>query len=239
MKPQKKILVFAVVIGLLTVIGLSYYIKSLQTTEKVEIPYSKVVVANNVIPANVVVTAEMVTMKSIPSESVHPEAIRSLDKLVGKISKSEIVSGEQILSSRIVVDVNKATLAYRVPMNMRAIAIPNTEVTGVAGRINVGDKIDLLVTYAKEDINKYSTTYTQLQNVEVAAIGNTVVPADDKQKGVPTSITLFVKPAQAEVIAYALANGSIYLTLRNPIDTAKVTDLKFYNSTNFSTYNER
>jgi len=236
---HKKILIFAVLIGLLTVIGLSYYINSHEKTQKVEIPYSKVVVANNVIPANTKITADMVSIKSIPTESVHPEAIISLDKVIDKISKSEIVSGEQVLSSRIVIDPNKATLAYRVPKDMRAIAIPDTEVTGVAGNINVGDKIDILVTYSNKEVNPVCTTYTQLQNVEVAAVITAKASADDKQNsGLPTSITVFVNPAQAEVIAYAVTNGKLYFTLRNPIDTGKV-DLKFYNSTNFTTYLER
>lgn len=238
MKIQKKVLIFAVLMGLLTVVGLSYYINNNSNAQKVEIPYSKIVVAANAIPANVKITSNMVIMKSVPTESVHPEAITSLDKIIGKITKSEIVSGEQVLSSRIVVDVENATLAYRVPQNMRAISIPNTEVTGVAGHINAGDKIDILVTYDKKDINPVTTTYTQLQNIEVAAVGSDIVSTDDKGKVMPTSITVFVKPAQAEVLAYAVSNGSIFLTLRNPIDSGKV-DLKYYNSTNFSTYNER
>jgi len=235
---HKKIIIFAVLIGLLTVFGLYYYMDNQGTDQKVEIPYTKVVVAVNVIPANTKITAEMLTMKSIPTESVHSEAITSFDKIVGKISKAEIISGEQVLSSRIILDDSKATLAYRVPQNMRAISIPNTEVTGVAGNINVGDKIDILVTYNNKDINPVVTTYTQLQNVEVVAVGSAKLPADDKQKGMPASITVIVKPEQAEVLAYATLNGSFCFTLRNPIDSARI-GLKYYNSTNFSTYLER
>jgi pilus assembly protein CpaB len=52
---------------------------------------------------------------------------------------------------------------------MRAISIPITEVSGVAGYINPGDKIDILATYDNKDVNPVSITYTQLQNIEVAA----------------------------------------------------------------------
>ena len=238
MKVHKKILIFAVFIGLLTVFGLSRYINGMQKVQQVQISYSKVIAAANVIPANIKITADMVTLKSIPTEAVHPEAITSLDKVIGKTSNSEIVKDEQILLSRIVVDAEKATLAYRVPENMRAIAIPNSEVSGVAGYINAGDKIDILVTYDKKDIKPVSTTYTQLQNIEVAAVGNAKLSAEDKQKALPASITIFVKPAQAEVLAYALSNGTLFFTLRNPVDSTK-SSLNFYNSTNFSTYNER
>lgn len=238
MKISRKILIFAVLIGFLTVCGLSFYINNMQSIQQNQISYSKIVVAANTIPANTKVTAEMVTLKSIPTELVHPEAITSADKIIGGISKTEIVKDEQILSNKVVIDAKQATLAYRVPQNMRAISIPDNEVSGVAGFINVGDKIDILVTYDKKDINPVSTTYTQLQNIEVVAVGSAKLSADDKQKAIPTSITVLVKPAQAEVLAYAISNGTLFLTLRNPVDSGKV-DLNFYNSTNFPTYNER
>lgn len=237
MKIGKKVLIFAIIIGLLTVFGLNKYIKGLSTAQVVQIPYSKVVTAVNTIPANVVITAEMVALKSMPSESVHPEAATTLDKVVGRTSNSDIVKDEQILSSRL-VDTSKSTLAYRVPEGMRAVAIPNSEISGVAGYINAGDKIDILATYDKEDIAPVSTTYTQLQNIEVAAVGSLALSQSDQQKAMPASITVFVKPAQAEVLAYAIANGSLFCSLRNPVDAGK-SDLDLYNSTNFSTYKER
>lgn len=238
MKINKKILIFAILIGLLTVFGLSYYMNSLSSKQNNKVAYSKVVVAVNTIPMNVKITADMIKLKSMPTESVHPEAITSLDKVVGKTSKSEIVKGEQILTSRIVVDTGKATLAYRVPENMRAITIPTSEISGVGGFINVGDKIDILATYKDMNINAVSTTYTQFQNIEVLAVGNVKQSSADKQGALPASITVLVKPAQAEVLVYALSHGTLHFTLRNPVDSKKV-DLNFYNSTNFGSYQER
>lgn len=238
MKVPKKVLVFAIIIGLITVIGLNYYINNLSSTKRNQIIYSKVVFANNRIPQNIRVTADMVKIKTIPAEAVHPQAITSLDKVIGKTSCAEIIAGEQVLSNRIVIDPKKAALAYRIPQNMRAVTIPNNEIQGVAGYINIGDKIDILATYKDKDINPVSTTYTQLQNIEVIAVGNAKTSEEDKKKSLSASITLSVKPAQAEVLVYALANGSLHYTLRNPIDTEK-TNLNFYNPTNFSTYKER
>lgn len=238
MRVDKRILIFAFLIGLATVLGLGFYITTIQSVQKRQVEYSSVVVAVNTIPANVKVTSDMVAIKSIPTEGTHPEAVTSVDKIVNGVSKVEIMKGEQILSNKIVTDTNKATLTYKVPENMRAVSIPITEVSGVAGYINPGDKIDILVTYDNKDVNPVSITYTQLQNIEVAAVGNAKVAEEDKKKAVPASITVLVKPAQAEVIAFAISNGSLYLTLRNPIDSGKV-NLNYYSSTNFSTYNER
>jgi len=238
LKIDKKIIIVAFVIGFLTVFGLGFYINTLQSAQKKQIEYTSVVVATNTIAENVKVTADMIMLKSIPTESVHPDSITSIDKIVNGVTTTEIIKGEQILSSRIVTDANEATLTYRVPQNMRAISIPASEVSGVAGFINVGDKIDILVTYNNKDVNPVSTTYTQLQNIEVAAVGNAKLSEEDKKKALPTSITVLVNPGQAEVLAYAVSNGTLSLTLRNPVDSGKV-GLNFYNSTNFSTYNER
>lgn len=238
MKINSKILIFAILIGLLTTFGLSYYMNKLSSVKNNKIAYSKVVVAVNTIPMNVKITDKMVALKSIPTESVHPEAIISLDKVIGKTSNSGIEKGEPILSSRIVVDTAKATLAYRVPENMRAISIPTSEISGVGGFINVGDKIDILATYKDTNINPVSTTYTQLQNIEVAAVGSAKFSTADKQKALPASITVLVNPSQAEVLAYAVSNGTLTFSLRNPVDSGKA-DLNFYNSTNFGSYKER
>lgn len=94
MKSNKKILIFAILIGLITVFGVRHYINKMTNIEETQIPYSQVVVALNNIPANVKVTSEMVAVKSIPTESIHPEAIIAVDKVIGVTSNAEIVKGE-------------------------------------------------------------------------------------------------------------------------------------------------
>lgn len=238
MKTDKKILILAIFIGLITVVGLNFYITSLKNAQKIPIPQTKVVVAVNTIPSNVKITAEMLTIKSIPTQAVHSESFTSTDKLIGSISKVEIIKDEQVLSGRVITDVDKAALAYKIPQNMRAVSLPSSEVAGVAGFINPGDKIDILVTFDKKDINPVTTTYTQLQNIEVLAVGSNKTTSEEKTKTIPSSITVIVTPAQSEVIAYAVANGSLSYSLRNPVDTEKA-NLEFYNSTNYGTYKER
>lgn len=239
MRINKKILIFAVIIGLITVFGLSYYLKNQSSTATAaQVSYSKVVVANNIIPENIKITAEMVTLKSVPSNTVHPQSFSAADKVIGKTTSSQIEKDEQLLSSRLVTDTSKASLAYKIPEKMRAVTIPCNEITGVAGYINAGDKIDILITYNKKEVNKVSTTYTVLQNIEVAEVGSSVKSSDNNQKSLPASITLFVKPAQAEVLVYAISNGSISMTLRNPVDKATLSG-SYYNSDNFASYTGR
>lgn len=238
MRANKKILILAVVLGLATVFGLSTYMKKSGAIAVDQGGYTEVIVAASTIPANVKITEEMLVSQSMPADAVHPDANKSISKIIGGISTMEIVKGEQILSNKVALGESDADLAYRIPDDMRAISIPTDEVVGVAGFVNVGHKIDILVTYSNKDIAKVTTTYTQLQNIEVLAVGNAKQGDPASQTDLPSTLTLLVKPEQAEVLVYALSNGTMNFTLRNPSDTKKI-DFKSYSSENFGTYKER
>ena len=237
-KAKKSVLFIAVLLGLLTVSLLYVYLSDISKRQEVKVDMRNTIIALNTIPAHVKVTAEMVTVKSIPVEAVHPESFTSVDQVIGATTKTEIVNGEQILASRVVVEGGEASLSYRIPENMRAIAIPMGEIPGVAGFIMAGDKIDILVSYDDPLINPSTTVYTQFQNIEVLEKGPYTTNIEEKQTGVASSITLLVTPSQAEVLVYANLSGTMHFTLRNPVDTNKV-ELQNFSSENFITWKVR
>lgn len=239
MKINKKVLIIAIVCGLLTVLSMSHYLNSLKQTATKNGAYSEVVIAVNTIPSDVKIKSEMLTLKSLPSEAVHPEAVTSIASIVGGITNAEISKDEQVLKNRVVMENTEAGLAYRIPENMRAMTIPVTEITGVAGYINKGDNIDILVSYKDEESTSESkaTVFTQLQNLKVLAVGNAAKMMKEDQ-ALPGSLTLLVNPQQAEVLVYALNYGTMSLALRNPVDN-KINSLTFYNASNFDSYRTR
>ena len=247
MTNNKRILIVAVILGLVTVIALNYYIRSLDTPAMATVPHTDVVVAENTIPEHTRITSEMLGTESIPADAVHPEAITSMDQAVGGISRSEIIRGEQVLTNRVVTEDRRATLSYRVPEGMRAISIPVGEVIGVAGYIAPGDKVDVLISYsigpegeeAEEETGDELTTYTVFQNVKVLATGGLTRAKDDEEREVVGTVTVAVEPTQAEVLAYANLQGSFHLTLRSPIDEDLDEEVDYYNRDVFETYKER
>lgn len=236
MKVNKRILLIGVILGLITVFFLNKYIQTLNKVEDVGTTssYSQVVVAQTSIPAHIRITEDMVKLASIPTDGIHPDAVTDLDKVIGSISKAEIINEEQVLLGRIVVEDINENLSYRIPENMRAITIPVNEVTGVANYISVGDNIDILVTYDIEG----SKTYTQIQNIEVLELGSLKKPTEAEVIEQPNTITILVSPEQAEVIAFATINGSFHLTLRSPIDINKI-ELDHYGFDNFESFRMR
>ena len=245
MKIKKRVLILAVILGLITVSVLYMYIRGLDKKPSGNTQLKNVVVAVSTIPAHVKITQEMLTIKALPAEAVHPEAFTSIQDAVDGTTKSEIISGEQLIQGRVITEGVTSPLAYRIPENMRAITIPLNEVSGVAGYIEVGDRVDVLVHYELEVLNAEGNTtqktqevYTQFQNLEVMEKGPYPANAEEKQIGVITSITLLVTPAQAEVLVFGNINGTVHLTLRNPVDTNKV-ELQQFGSVNFSTWRDR
>lgn len=241
MKNKKRSLLLTVVLALLTTAIAYMYITQAVAASK-EIPpveMAEVVVPLNTIPAHVKVTEEMVEVRSIPKESLHEQAVTSVEQIANATTKSELFTGEQILVERLVLNEMEATLSYRIPESMRALTIPTTEVSGIGGHLASGDHVDVLVTYNQEEGEESKVvTYTQLQNIEVLTMGPNSVSTEEATGGVPSSITILVTPQQAEVVAYATLNGSFHMTLRNPADNQKV-ETGTYGTPNFDNWKER
>jgi pilus assembly protein CpaB len=102
---------------------------------------------------------------------------------------------------------------------MRAISVKVNEVIGVAGFVVPGTRVDVVVTVSKQNEGQSRVVVT---NVQVLTAGTKFDQEQAKDgKPVPTSVvTLLVTPQDAERIALASAEGTIMLTLRNPLDTA-------------------
>lgn len=250
MKVKKRVIVLAVILGLITMGLLYYYIESMNEVEEVKVDLTNVVVAVTSIPAHVNVTPEMVTVKSIPTEAVHPDAVTSVEEIVGFTTNMAIYNDEQILKTKVVTEAESATLSYRIPENMRAITIPMTEISGVGGYITKGDKVDILVTYefevepatpeTGEEAKQLTITYTQFQNIEILEKGPSTPATTEPAavSGVATSLTLLVTPSQAEVLTFAQYSGSINMVLRNPVDEV-INELTQFGTDNFDAWRGR
>jgi len=239
LKLSKVLLVFGIILGGITAFFLYDYLTNMQEPVAAAVPQSDVVVARDTIPAHTPINAEMLEIKSIPVDAIHPEAGDDISLFVGGIARSEIIRGEQVLSSRVHTEDMRATLSYRIPENMRAISIPVGEVTGVAGYITPGDIVDVLLTIEEEEINEGTmTTYTLFQKVKVLAIGEMPREVEDDESRLVNTVTLEVSPEQAEVFAYSYQMGAFHLALRSPSDENILT-LDAFGTTNFDEFRRR
>lgn len=147
MKKSRLLIILALLLAVVSTFFIYQYIESLRKEPEVEVKYGNVVVAITDIPQHTKINEAMVEIKKIPEEAIHKDSVKAISEIVGLTTKMDILSGEQVLKVKIASKEEKTGLSYQIPENMRAIVVPTGEVSGLAGYLATGDRVDLLVTY--------------------------------------------------------------------------------------------
>lgn len=138
--------------------------------------------------------------------------------LEGRIAKQSFLPGEVILEERVVEHLGGSTLASIVEPNKRAVTVRVNDVIGVAGFLLPGNRVDILST--RQSGNR-ARTETILQDVKVLAVDQTA-STDKDRPVVVRAVTLELSPAESELLVKATSEGTLQLTLRNPLDSELV-----------------
>ncbi len=137
-------LLFAAVFGIAAA-GLSIYALQLaRPTEAAVVETVSVLVPRETIPQRTLLRAEMLTQITVPVDVRHPQAVTSLGQAVGKVSKQNLVAGEQLLASKLSSQKEESGLALVIPADQRAVSVEVSEITGSGGLILPGDRVDVL-----------------------------------------------------------------------------------------------
>ena len=213
MKGGKLMLIFAIACGLVAAVSVYIYLGKPMAPVPATTTTVTVVAAKSAIPPRTKLTQDLIYVKEIPEEAAHPKVVRDMASIVGSITKHEILAGEQIITDRLYQEDERIGLVTSVPRDMRAVTVPVDEVVGVAGFVKPGDKVDLIVT-ASGVGQTGDVAFTVLEDIEVLAVAQ---ETEDKTQGkarVSTSVTLAVKPSEAERLALAEKIGKLRLALR-------------------------
>jgi len=133
-----------------------------------------------------------------------------------------MVAGEPVLPNKISGKNGRAILSTVIDPNMRAAAIRVDDVNGVAGFVQPGDRVDVMLTRKASDRDIATGTDLLLQNVKVLGIDQ----KSSEQKDTPQvakAVTLEVTPEDAQKLTLASNIGKLSLALRNYADPAAVT----------------
>ena len=151
----------------------------------------------------------------MPKDSAPPGSFSLMEDVISKVTTQPIVSGEILMKVRFVEQGEGSTLAALVDKNMRAVTIRVDDVIGVAGFLLPGNRVDV-VAARKE--NRRAITETILRNIEVLAVDQQASTDDSNEPLIVRAVTLQVTPEQAEILVKGREEGSIQLTLRNPLE---------------------
>jgi pilus assembly protein CpaB len=192
----------------------------------------KIMVANKALPIGTIITADALSYKPWPKELVEEAYLiegkgeLTADKLVGYVVRTPITAGQPISSAALVSPNDRGFLAAVLGPGMRAVTVPVSKLTGIAGFVFPGDRVDLFLTQNVDSAggDKVAVSETIVRNLRVLATDQMASPAkDEKGQTIVSSyglVTLEATPRLAEQITVAQALGTISLSLRPLADSA-------------------
>mgnify|MGYP000948653935 CR=1 FL=1 len=193
-----------------------------------------VLIAKRSLPVGTIVTPDSVEMQPWPKDMVQDayfvEGAFSKDKLLGTVVRFPVTAGQPLTKGALVAPHDRGFLAAALGPGMRAVTIPVSDNTGVAGFIFPGDHVDLMLTQSVNGEGggaPLKATETVLRNLRVLATdqstdsevvnGKTVVHKSN-------NVTLEVTPRIAEKIQVSQTIGTLSLALRSLADNQAELD---------------
>ncbi len=169
-----------------------------------------------------VLRADQIKLMSWPATDPLDGAHQKTDDLAGRVVLFPLAAGEPILDRQL-AEAGGGGLTDKITPGMRAISVRSNEVVGVAGFLQPGTHVDVLVTFHTQS-SPDPVTSTILQDVEVLAAGQNFQPDADVKADAANVVTLLVKPEDAEKIVLASSQGDLHFVLRNGQDRGQVQD---------------
>jgi pilus assembly protein CpaB len=188
----------------------------------------KVVVITKELSRGVKLVKGDLELRDWPDRLVTPEFVRNLSEAENRIIISNMVKGEPLMRSKLAAEDSVEGLSTLIPSNRRAFTIRVNDVTGVAGFLLPGSRVDVYATFEIEipatrgtGVRKTPVTRTILQDVEVLAAGGVQEAGKKKSGSTVPMVTLLLTPEESAKVALAGSSGSIWLSMRNPRDKEK------------------
>jgi pilus assembly protein CpaB len=190
----------------------------------------KILVARKALPVGTIIDQESLAFQPWPKELVqnayyqegNPES--DMSKLLGTVVRNPITAGQPITQGALVGPNDRGFLAAALGPGMRAVTVPVSGTTGVAGFVFPGDRVDLVLT---QDVAgggegpALKVSETIVRNLRVLATDQRVDSKDEEGKTVVKAfsmVTVEATPRLAEKIAVSQSMGTLSLSLRSIAD---------------------
>ena len=190
---------------------------------------TEVMVATRALPVGTILDAEAVKFVAWPKELVEGayfvKGESEPGKLQGTVVRFAIPAGQPITQGALVKPGDRGFLAAALGPGMRAVTVPVSAQSSVAGFVFPGDRVDLVLTQSVTgggDGPPLKASETILRNLRVLATDQrTDKQTDEKGNTVVSTfsnVTLETTPKIAEKIAVAQTVGDLSLSLRSIAD---------------------
>lgn len=185
-----------------------------------------VVAAKRLAPGHRIVK-EDVKLSEWPTSIPLEDSFTDPATVIGRGVLVMMTPNEPVLESKLAPAELGAGLTAIIPDGLRAMSIQADNVRGVAGFVGPGSHVDIILTTRPPEATDSSSrtaadegqvAQVVAENIRVLAIGRSVQSEGEERPQQAGIVTLLVTPEQAAKIALASNEGSLRLSLRNPLD---------------------
>jgi pilus assembly protein CpaB len=211
------VLVFGVALAGGALFFASEYFKEMKASMAQQGPETvRVLVAKQALSYGATIQSGHLVWVEWPKSAVPPGAFTSVEELLGakgdqrRIVLRSIEPGEPVLEGKITKFGESPRMAMNLGAGMRAVSIKIDAVSGVAGFVAAGDRVDILLTRTQQD---QLTSSVILQDITVIAVDQR---SNSETIGarIGRTVTVEVDTVQAQKLALAQQIGKLSLTLR-------------------------
>src|SRR5712672_3289378 len=175
------------------------------------------------------VTPDNLQWQTWPAATASNSFIRRRDRpeaaaqVAGSIARAPFIAGEPIREPKLVKANGSGFMAAILPAGMRAVSTEISPETGAGGFILPNDRVDVILSKREKNPDRGSSadivnSEVILSNVRVLAIDQAPKEKDGQTSVVGKTVTLELKPEQAETLARARQSGTMSLALRSIAD---------------------
>ncbi len=229
--------VILLIVALIVAGGTAFLAKSMFSTaaapqaqaaaipQKIDGP--EILVATRALPVGTIIEPDSFRYQPWPKELIenayYLKGEADPTSLSGTVVRSPVTAGQPVTKGALVKPGDRGFLAAALGPGMRAVTVPVSAQSGVAGFVFPGDRIDLVLTQTVEgsDGPALRASETIVRNLRVLATDQRTSTEDaEGKKEVKTfsTVTLEATPRIAEKIAVAQSVGALSLSLRSIAD---------------------
>lgn len=188
-------------------------------------PGPEILVATRALPVGTIIDSASLKFQPWPKELVGGAYFlkdhTDMSKLLGTVVRFAITAGQPLTQGAVVKSGDRGFLAAALTPGMRAVTVPVSAQTGVAGFVFPGDHIDVVLTQdvaGGGDGPPLKVSETILRNVRVLATDQRTDGQSGNDGKTPiqtfTTVTVEATPKIAEQLAVAQTVGTLSLSLR-------------------------
>lgn len=201
------------------------------TSAGVVIDGPEVLVATRSLPVGTILDATALKFQPWPKDLVenayYLKEKTDLKSLIGTVVRNNITAGQPVTQGALVKPGDRGFLAAALGPGMRAVTVPVSAQTSVAGFVFPGDRVDLMLTQSVSgggDGPPLKVAETVMRNLRVLATDQRTTDEKDEAGNTVvhtfSTVTVEATPKIAEKIAVAQTLGTLTLSLRSIADNA-------------------